>query len=88
MVSCHLIASPFIETILPSDKLTNPLLAMITLLAVQSSAQTFIHNVILFFDTSDNAWYNQVHWLIGTPYLSIIASKVSALDPSKFHDED
>ena len=28
----------------------------------------------LFIDTSDNAWYNQVHWLTETPYLSIISS--------------
>ena len=34
--------------------------AMIALLAVQSSAQTFIHNAILFIDTFNNAWYNQV----------------------------
>ena len=31
------------------------LLATIALSAVQSSSQTFIHNVILFIDTSDNA---------------------------------
>ena len=30
------------------------LLAMIARSAVQSSAQTFIHNAILFFDTSNN----------------------------------
>ena len=47
---------------------------MIALSFVQSSAQTIIHSAIVFIDTSDNAWYNQVHWLIGTPYLSIIAS--------------
>ena len=40
---------------------------MIALSAVQSSAHTFIHNVILFIDIYDNAWYNQVHWLIGIP---------------------
>ena len=34
---------------------------MITRSAVQSSAQTFIHNAILFIDTSNKAWYNQVH---------------------------
>ena len=48
----------------------------IALLAVQSSAVTFLHNAISFIDTSNNAWYNQVHWLIGTPYLSMIASNV------------
>ena len=31
-------------------------------------------NTILIIDTSDNVWYNQVHWLIRMPYLSIIAS--------------
>ena len=54
--------------------LENLLLAMIALSTVQSSAQTFIHNAVLFIDTSNNAWYNQPHWLIWTPYLSIIAS--------------
>ena len=38
-------------------------LAMITLLAVQWSAQTFIHNAI-FIDTCNNAWYKQAHWLV------------------------
>ena len=33
----------------------------------------YSHNTIVLKDTSNNAWYNQVHWLIGTPYLSIIA---------------
>ena len=47
---------------------------MIALSALQSPAQTFSHNGIMFIDTSNNAWYNQVHWLIGTPYLSIKAS--------------
>ena len=47
---------------------------MVAISAVQSSAQTFIHNAILFIDISDNVWYNQAHWLIRTPYLSIIAS--------------
>ena len=50
------------------------LLAFIALLTVQSSAQTRIHNVILFIGTSNNASHNQVHWLVGTPYLSIKAS--------------
>ena len=31
-------------------------------------------NAIMFTDSSNNTWYNQVHWLIGAPYLSIIAS--------------
>ena len=31
------------------------LLAMITLSTVQSSAQTFIHNAIMFIDTPNNA---------------------------------
>ena len=51
------------------------LLAMITLLAVQSSAHS-----IMFIDTSNNAWHNQAHWLIGTPYLWIIASNESLLE--------
>ena len=46
------------------------LLAIIALSAAQSSAQTFIHNTIMFIDISNNAWYNKAHWLIGTPYLS------------------
>ena len=33
-----------------------------------------IHSAILVIDTSNNASYNQVYWLIGTPYLSIKAS--------------
>ena len=33
-----------------------------------------IHNAIILIDTCDNAWYNQVHWLIRTPYLSIKVS--------------
>ena len=40
---------------------------------ITSSAQTFIHNSILFIDVSNNACYNKVHWLIKTPYLSVIA---------------
>ena len=50
------------------------LLAMIALSGVLSSAQKFIHNAFLSIDTSDNAWYSPVHWPIGMPYLSIIAS--------------
>ena len=47
---------------------------MIVFSAVQSSAPTLIHNNVLFIDTSDNAWYNQVQCLIWTPYLAIIAN--------------
>ena len=50
------------------------LLAFIALSAAQSSAQTRIHSAILIIDTSNNASYNQVHWLVRTPYLSIKAS--------------
>ena len=50
------------------------LLAMIALSVVESSAQTVIHNAILLIDTSNNVSCNQAHWLIRTPYLSIIAS--------------
>ena len=53
------------------------LLAIIAVFTVQSSVQTFIHNAIVFIDTSINVWYNQAHWRFGTPpYLSIIASNV------------
>ena len=58
-------------------QLSGVLLAMIALLAAQSSTQTFIHDVFLFLDTCGNAWYNQIHCLIGRPYLSVIASNVS-----------
>ena len=43
------------------------LLAIVDISAVQSSAQTFIHNAILIPDTSKNAWHSQAHWLIRTP---------------------
>ena len=46
------------------------LLAFIALLAAQSPAQTRIHSAILVIDTSNNASYNQAHWLVRTPYLS------------------
>ena len=38
-----------------------------------TAAQTFIHNAILFIDksTSNNAWYNQAHWLMRTAYQEI-----------------
>ena len=53
-------------------RMEHSLLAMIALLAAQSSARIFIHNSVLFIDTSNNDWYSQAHWLIGTQYLSII----------------
>ena len=53
------------------------LLAFIALSAAQSSAQTRIQSAILVIDTSSNASYNQVHWLVRTPYLSIKASNES-----------
>ena len=53
------------------------LLAFIALSAVHSSAQTHIHSAILVIDTSNNASYNQVHWLVRTPYLSIKASNAT-----------
>ena len=62
--------------------ITITLLAMIALLAVQSCAETFIHNAIMLIDTSDNTSYNQVHWLSRTPYLSIKASNVPNLSAS------
>ena len=55
------------------------LLAFIALSAAQSTAQTCIHSAILVIDTSNNASYNQVHWSIGTPYLSTKASNVFAI---------
>ena len=64
------------------------LLAMIALSAVQSSTHTFIHNTILFIDTSDNVSYNKRHRLIGTPYLSIIASNEFVYFKYEFNCED
>ena len=58
------------------------LLAFIALSAAQSSAQTRIHSAILVIDTSNNASYNQVHWLVRTPYLSIKSSNETAVTPS------
>ena len=52
------------------------LLAFTALSAAQSSTLTHIHSAILFIDTSNNASYNQAHWLIGTPYLAVKASNV------------
>ena len=57
-------------------ELNHTLLAFIALSAAQSSAQTRIHSAILVSDTSNNASYNQVHWLVRMPYLSIKASNV------------
>ena len=57
------------------------LLAFIALSAAQSSAQTRIHNAILVIDTSNNASYNQVHWLVRMPYLSIKASNDVCRNP-------
>ena len=45
---------------------------MIAISAVQSSAQTFSHNAILFTDISNNAWYNQAHWLIEMTYARFV----------------
>ena len=53
---------------------TASLLAFTALLDVQSSTWTRIHSAILVIDTSNNASYNQVHWLVGTPYLAVKAS--------------
>ena len=52
------------------------LVALIALSTAQSSAQTRIHSAVLVIDTSNNASYDQVHWLVRTPYLSIKASNV------------
>ena len=43
------------------------LLAFIALSAAQSSVQTRIHSAILVIDTSNNASYNQAHWLVVMP---------------------
>ena len=56
------------------DVSTVTLLPFIALSVAQSSAQTRIHSAILVIDTSNNASYNQVHWLVRTSYLSIKAS--------------
>ena len=61
------------------------LLAFIALSAAQSSAQTRIHSAILVTDTSNNASYNQVHWLVRTPYLSIKASNAVPQGPNSFN---
>ena len=58
---------------------TGSLLAFIALSPAQSSAQTRIHSAILVIDTSINASYNEVHWLVRTPYLSIKASNEGAV---------
>ena len=60
------------------------LLAFIALLAVQSPEQTRIHDAILVIDTSNNVSYNQVHWLVRMPYLSIKAS-VTAISNELFN---
>ena len=52
------------------------LLAIADISAVKSSARTHIHSAILVIDTSNNAWYSQVNWLIVMPYLSMISSNV------------
>ena len=55
------------------------LLAFTALSAVQSSTETHIHSAILVIDTSNNASYNQVNWLVDTPYLAIKASNVNGM---------
>ena len=50
------------------------IIAIVAISAVESSAPAFIHNAIVFIDTWDNAWYNQLHWVVETPYLSTIDS--------------
>ena len=60
-----------------NNEMHKTLLAFIALSAAKSPAQTRIQNAILVIDTSSNASYNQVHWLVRTPYLSIKASNES-----------
>ena len=64
----------FWREMLKKKKKLVALLCFIALSAAQSFAQTHIHSAILVIDTSNNASYIQVHWLVGTPYLSIKAS--------------
>ena len=76
----------FIQMFSKKDKISvklqrAPLLAFIALSAAQSSAQTCIHSAILVIDTSNNASYNQVHWLARTPFLSIKASNEHFQNP-------
>ena len=49
------ISNPTILTLVFEQKNSDSLLAVIALFAVQSSAQTFIHNAIMFMDPPDNA---------------------------------
>ena len=44
----------FLLTLRSRDIMLTPLLAMIALSAVRSSAKTFIHNAIVVIDTADN----------------------------------
>ena len=67
MVKCRNLT----KNIVDGGRGPTPLIAMIDFLTVQSSAQTFIHNAIVFIDTPNNALYNQAHWFFGTPYLSM-----------------
>ena len=39
-----------------------------------------IHSAIIVIDTSNNALYSQVHWLVRTPYLAVKASNVSSTE--------
>ena len=65
------------------ELMSGTLLAFIAHSAFQSSAQTHIHNAIVVIDTSNNASYNQVHWLVGTPYLAVKASNGLEALPSE-----
>ena len=56
------------------------LLAFTANSAAQSSAQTHTHSAIVVIDTSNNASYNQVHWLVGMPYLAVKASNAKILN--------
>ena len=38
-----------------------------------SDKNKLIGDAIMFTDTSNNAWHNQVHWLIRMPYLFLIS---------------
>ena len=51
------------------------ILSLLAMIALWLS--NHVHNAIMLTDTSDNALYNQVHWVIRTPYLSIKASNAT-----------
>ena len=57
-------------------------------MAALSFAQILSHNAILFINTSTMAWHNKGHWLVGRPYLPIMASNVLNEHSLKFTNKD